>query len=74
MVNNNKKRKHRTISVYIPKDIEQPLIFFCKYKGIGVSTFGSKLIRNFLSQKNVQQLMLDYAMQEVEKNSQQNKK
>ena len=78
MANNNEKesryRKYRTVSVYFPKEIREQLLFYCRYINIAPSTLCSKLVKLYLSKKNVEQLMIDYAMQEIEKNSQQNKK
>lgn len=73
MANNNEK-KIKTISVYLPTELRQQLLFFCKRNNIGSSTFCRRLIEWYLRKKNVAQMMMDFAMQEIEKNSQQNKK
>lgn len=65
-MNSNKKNIYKTISVYLPKDIRRQLFFYCKLNNIGRSTLCCKLVKWFLSKKNVEQLMLDYAMEMVE--------
>ena len=77
MANNNEKesryRKYRTVSVYFPKDIREQLLFYCRYVNIAPSTLCSKLVKLYLNKKNVEQLMREYAIQQVEFNWKGNK-
>ena len=77
MANNNEKesryRKYRTVSVYFPKDIREQLLFYCRYINIAPSTLCSKLVKLYLNKKNVEQLMREYAIQQVEFNWKGNK-
>ncbi len=72
MANNNEKesryRKYRTVSVYFPKEIREQLLFYCRYINIAPSTLCSKLVKLYLNKKNVEQLMREYAIQQVEFN------
>ena len=77
MANNNEKesryRKYRIVSVYFPKDIREQLLFYCRYINIAPSTLCSKLVKLYLNKKNVEQLMREYAIQQVEFNWKGNK-
>ena len=77
MANNNEKesryRKYRTVSVYFPKEIREQLLFYCRYINIAPSTLCSKLVKLYLNKKNVEQLMREYAIQQVEFNWKGNK-
>ncbi len=66
----SRHKKYRTVSVYFSKELRQQLIFYCRYKNIAPSTLCSKLVKWFLCKKNVEQLMIDYAMEQVEYNHQ----
>ena len=67
MENNKESRytKYRNVSIYLPKELRRQLIFFCKYNNIPPSTLCSKLVKWFLKKKNVELLMLEYAMKQV---------
>jgi len=71
MSNNGKKIK--TISVYLPAELRQQLLFFCKRNNIGSSTFCRRLIEWYLRKKNVAQMMMDFAMEHVNYNQIENK-
>ena len=68
MENNKESRhkKYRTVSVYFPKEIRQQLLFFCRYKNIAPSTLCSTLVKRYLERHNVAKLMIEYAMEKVE--------
>ena len=72
MANNNEKKsrhdKYRNISVYLPKELREQLLFYCKYKNIKPSTLCSTLIKRLLTKYNVAQLMIDYALEQVDFN------
>lgn len=72
MANNNGK-KIKTISVYLPAELRQQLLFFCKRNNIGSSTFSRRLIEWYLRKKNVAQMMMDFAMEHVNYNQIENK-
>lgn len=72
MANNNEK-KIKTISVYLPAELRQQLLFFCKRNNIGSSTFCRRLIEWYLRKKNVAQMMMDFAMEHVNYNQIENK-
>ena len=72
MANNNGK-KIKTISVYLPAELRQQLLFFCKRNNIGSSTFCRRLIEWYLRKKNVAQMMMDFAMEHVNYNQIENK-
>ena len=70
---NNSKKRIKTISVYLPKELRQQLMFFCKRNNIGSSTFCHRLIEWYLRRKNVTQMMIDFAMEQVENKHKENK-
>lgn len=74
MENNKENRyeKYRNVTMYLPKEIRQQLIFYCKYSNTTPSGLCSKLVKYFLNKKNVEQLMIDYAMEQIEANTQSN--
>ena len=72
MANNNGK-KIKTISIYLPAELRQQLLFFCKRNNIGSSTFCRRLIEWYLRKKNVAQMMMDFAMEHVNYNQIENK-
>ena len=72
MANNNGK-KIKTISIYLPAELRQQLLFFCKRNNIGSSTFSRRLIEWYLRKKNVAQMMMDFAMEHVNYNQIENK-
>ena len=72
MANKNGK-KIKTISVYLPAELRQQLLFFCKRNNIGSSTFCRRLIEWYLRKKNVAQMMMDFAMEHVNYNQIENK-
>ena len=72
MANNKESRhkKYRTLSVYLPKEIREQFIFLCRYKNIAPSTYCSDAIKRHLRKINIEKLMHDYAMEQIELNSQ----
>lgn len=65
----SRHKKYRTVSVYFPKELREQLLFFCRYKNIAPSTLCSTLVKRCLARNNVAQLMIDYAIEQVELNS-----
>lgn len=62
----SRHKKYRTVSVYFSKELREQLLFYCRYINIPPSTFCSKLVKHYLERKNVEQLMREYAIQQVE--------
>ena len=64
----SRHKKYRTVSVYFPKELREQLLFYCRYINIPPSTFCSKLVKRYLEKKNVEQLMHEYAIEQVQLN------
>lgn len=68
----NKKKKHQrryeenTLSIYVPKEVKQQLMFVCQLKQMPMSEFCRKILQIYLSKKNIEKLMLDYALEHIQ--------
>lgn len=72
MEDNNEKISRHKIQKHLymsPKEIRNQLLFFCRYKNIAPSTLCSTLVKRCLARNNVAQMMIDYAIEQVEINS-----
>lgn len=72
MRNNNEKQsrwqkryEENTISVYLPKEIKQQLLFVCKLRKMPISTLCRKILELYLNKKNIEKIMLEYALKHI---------
>ena len=69
-MDNNKKTDSRyrenRIDVYVPNEVKQQLLFYSKLKKMPISMLCRKVLQIFLSKKNVEKLMLEYALEHIQ--------
>ena len=64
--NNSKRYSKNTVSVYLTNEIKQQLLFVCQLYNMPPSTLCRKVIKRFLNNKNVERMMLEYALKHIQ--------
>ena len=55
----------RNVTVYLPDEAKQQLIFLCELHSITPSALCRKVIMNFLNRNNVTKQMIEYALKQI---------
>ena len=61
----NSKYNLRNVTVYLPDEAKQQLIFLCELQNITPSALCRKVIMSFLNKNNVTKQMIAYALQQI---------
>ena len=61
----NKKYNLRNVTVYLPDEAKQQLIFLCELHNMTPSALCRKVIMNFLNCNNVTKQMIEYALKMI---------
>ena len=55
----------RNVTVYLPDEAKQQLIFLCELHNITPSALCRKVIMSFLNRNNVTKQMIEYALKQI---------
>lgn len=55
----------RNVTVYLPEESKQQLIFLCELHNITPSALCRKVIMSFLNRNNVTKQMIEYALKQI---------
>ena len=55
----------RNVTVYLPDEAKQQLIFLCELHNMTPSALCRKVIMNFLNRNNVTKQMIEYALKKI---------
>lgn len=55
----------RNVTVYLPDEAKQQLIFLCELHNMTPSALCRKVIMNFLNRNNVTKQMIEYALKQI---------
>lgn len=61
----NSKYNLRNVTVYLPEEAKQQLIFLCELHNITPSALCRKIIMSFLNRNNVTKQMIEYALKQI---------
>ncbi len=61
----NKKFNLRNVTVYLPDEAKQQVIFLCELHNMTPSALCRKVIMSFLNKRNVTKQMIEYAMRQI---------
>ena len=62
---NGNKYNLRNVTVYLPDEAKQQLIFLCELHNMTPSALCRKVIMNFLNRNNVTKQMIAYALKKI---------
>ncbi len=61
----NKKFNLRNVTVYLPDEAKQQVIFLCELHNMTPSALCRKVIMSFLNKRNVTKQMIEYALRQI---------
>lgn len=61
----NKKFNLRNVTVYLPDEAKQQVIFLCELHNMTPSALCRKVIMSFLNKRNVTKQMIEYALHQI---------
>ena len=61
----NTKYNMRNVTVYLPEEAKEQLIFLCELHNMTPSALCRKVIMNFLNKNNVTKQMIAYALKKI---------
>ena len=62
---NGNKYNLRNVTVYLPDEAKQQLIFLCELHNMTPSALCRKVIMSFLNRNNVTKQMIEYALKKI---------
>ena len=62
---NGNKYNLRNVTVYLPDEAKQQLIFLCELHNMTPSALCRKVIMSFLNRNNVTKQMIEYALKQI---------
>ena len=62
---NGNKYNLRNVTVYLPDEAKQQLIFLCELHNMTPSALCRKVIMSFLNRNNVTKQMIEYALEQI---------
>ncbi len=60
------RQKENRLDIYVSKEVKQQLLFLSKLKKMSVSMLCRRVLQVFLSKKNVEKQMLEYALEHIQ--------